>query len=247
MLGQFVCKEGKSYNIIVLAGGIGTRMGSASEYIPKALTEIGKSRAIDLILDKFALIAHKIIIGTGSHADLLESYVKGRYSEKRLCFSRESREELKNNGTSLLYALDYADSRHGTIITFCDLLLLSNPVVFGSSLYLANTDTKGIVGTFRHGVKVNKDYVEAVVVHEEPKSIDTVENGVVGLFVLEDTLLLKEIAYAKARKGELKDITSDVISTYVSELDTKAVIVESIIEFGNEKDLIKARQFWEVV
>jgi len=246
MLGQFVCKEGKSYNIIVLAGGIGTRMGSASEYIPKALTEIGKSRAIDLILDKFALIAHKIIIGTGSHADLLESYVKGRYSEKRLCFSRESREELNNNGTSLLYALDYADSRYGTIITFCDLLLLSNPVVFGSSLYLANADTKG-VGTFRHGVKLNKEHVETVVVHEEPKSIDAVDNGVVGLFVLEDTLLLKEIAYSKARKGELKDITSDVISTYVRELDTKAVIVNSIIEFGNEKDLIKARQFWEVV
>lgn len=245
MLGQFVCEKGSIYNVVILAGGLGTRMGSASEFIPKALTKIGSQRAIDLLINKFMLVSHKMVIGTGWHADLLESYIRGRYPNQAIAFSREAMSDLHNNATSLLYALDNIDSRYGTIVSFCDLLVLSNPVLSGSSLYTATRDTKGVVGTFRHSVDSANGFTTAVRALGEPQPIDKIENGVIGFFVFSDTLLLKEIAYSLARKGELSDITSDIVSRYIASHPTKMQEVSALLEFGNEEDIIKARTFWE--
>ena len=79
MFGQAYSLEGKKYNIIILAGGAGSRMGVASDYIPKALTSFGSRRAIDFLIDKYIAVANKFIIGTGYHADLLQTYIKGKY------------------------------------------------------------------------------------------------------------------------------------------------------------------------
>ena len=89
MLGQFFSEHDEKFNVVVLAGGLGTRMGSASDFIPKALTKLGSQRAIDLIVSKFLLIGHRFVIGTAWHADLLESYVRGRFPNLNLSFSQE--------------------------------------------------------------------------------------------------------------------------------------------------------------
>jgi NDP-sugar pyrophosphorylase family protein len=245
MLGQFFSENEEKYNVVILAGGLGTRMGAASDHIPKALTKIGSQRAIDLIFSKFLLIARQFVVGTGWHADLLESYIRGRYSNLRLSFSQEAVPELRNNATSLLYALDSVDSRYGTIVTFCDLLILSNPQISGNSMYLAHKETQGIVGTFRHSVSTRGDTVRKVVVLDEPQRVHAIKNGVIGFFVFGNTLLLKEIVYSLARKGSLNDITTDVVSRYIAAEETRAVPVDALLEFGNETDLHKARKAWE--
>jgi choline kinase len=191
------------------------------------------------------LISRQFVVGTGWHSDLLESYIRGRYSSLPLAFSEESPVDLKNNGTSLLYALDSVDSRFGTIVTFCDLLLLSNPLISGNSMYLAHKGTQGVVGTFRHSVTVNGENVRKIVTLDEPKRVDTLKNGVVGFFVFENTLLLKEIVYSLARKGMLNDITTDVLSRYIAIEQTRGIPVDALLEFGNEADLHNARKVWE--
>lgn len=245
MLGQFFSKDEEKYNVVVLAGGLGTRMGAASDYIPKALTKIGSQRAIDLIFSKFLLIARQFVVGTGWHSDLLESYIRGRYSNLQLSFSHEAASELKSNATSLLYALDSVDSRYGTIVTFCDLLILSNPLISGSSMYLAHKGTEGIVGTFRHSVSIVDNRIHKIIELKNPKCVSAIDNGVIGFFVFQNTLLLKEIVYSLARKGELNDITSDVLSRYIAAENTHGILVNSLLEFGNEADLDKARKAWE--
>lgn len=245
MLGQFFSENDAKYNVVVLAGGLGTRMGSASDHIPKALTKIGSQRAIDLILTKCLLIAHRFIIGTAWHADLLESYVRGRFESQKIFFSQEDASSLKSNAVSLMYALDMADSRVGTIVTFCDLVLLSNPALVGSSLYLATPETNGVVGTFRHSVRVEKGFAAEVVAHESPQAISKLENGVVGFFVFENTVLLKEITYSLARTGNLTDITTDIVSRYIALEKMRANPVAAILEFGTETDLKMARKVWE--
>lgn len=245
MLGQFFSDTDRKYNVIILAGGLGTRMGQASEHIPKALTRIGNQRAIDLIISKFLLVARQFIVGTGWHADLLESYVKGRFGGLNVAFSQENANELRGNGTSLLYALDRADSRLGTIVTFCDLLIVSNPALAGNGMYLAKPSTEGVVGTFRHSVKVDDGKVVEIVAHESPRMIADIENGVIGFFVFENTLLLKEIVYSLARQGQLSDITSDVVSRYIAAEPTRVVLVDALLEFGNEDDLVHVRKVWE--
>ncbi|WP_170827038.1 NTP transferase domain-containing protein [Magnetovibrio blakemorei] len=231
--------------MIILAGGLSTRMGEASEYIPKALSTIGSQRAIDLLISKFLLVSHKLVVGTAWHSDLLESYISGRYPTQRISFSRESPNDLKNNATSLLYALDHIDSRYGTIISFCDLILLSNPVISGSTLYTTHKNTKGVLGTYRHSVQAEDGIVKKIQEISPPQHIDTIDNGVIGQFVFSNTLLLKEIAYSLARKGELSDITSDIITRYVAEEKTRVVEVDALLEFGTKEDLNKARKFWE--
>lgn len=245
MLGQFFSEYEAKYNVIVLAGGLGTRMGSASDHIPKALTRIGTQRAIDLILSKFLLIGHRFIIGTAWHADLLESYVRGRFASQPVFFSQEIVSDLKSNAVSTMYALDMADSRVGTIVTFCDLLLLSNPAIGGNALYVATPQTQGVVGTFRHTAEIRNGEVVGIVANEEPQPISAIENGVVGFFVFENTVLLKSITYSVAREGRLGDLTTDIVSRYISEEQTKVVPVDALLEFGTEADLVQARRAWE--
>ena len=245
MLGQFVCEKGRIYNVVILAGGLSTRMGSAAEHIPKALSKIGSQRAIDLLINKFLLVSHRIVIGTAWHGDLLESYISGRYQNQRIRFSRESVNDLRNNATSLLYALDNIDSRYGTIVSFCDLLLLSNPVISGNSLYVATRATKGVVGTFRHSVLAEDGMARRVLALDEPQHVEDIDNGVVGFFVFSDTLLLKEIAYSLARTDDLGEITTDIVARYVQREPTNVREVKALLEFGTEDDLKRAREFWE--
>ena len=245
MLGQFFSENEEKYNVVILAGGLGARMGSASDNIPKALSKIGSQRAIDFLFTKFLLIANKFVIGTGWHADLLESYIRGRYQNLNVVFSQESPRDLKNNAMSLLYALDNVNSRFGTIVSFCDLLLISNPLISGNAVYLATSATSGVVGTFRHSFSVCRDSVGEVIVLDKPKRISSIENGLVGFFVFKNTLLLKEIAYSLAREGRLNDLTTDIVSRYVKIEKTKAVMVDALLEFGTESDLQKVRKVWE--
>lgn len=246
MLGQFFSQADEKFNVVILAGGLGTRMGSASEHLPKALTRIGSQRAIDLIMTKFLLVADPFVIGTGWHADLLESYVRGRYPSLRIVFSREGVPDLKGNAISLMYALDNVDSRKGTIVTFCDLLLLSNPAIpTESAVYLATAATTGVIGTFRHSATVTAGRVSRVIPAPRPLPLSPKRNGLVGFFVFQNTLLLKEITYALARKGCLHDISTDIVARYVAEEVTRAIPVEALLEFGTDVDLEKARKAWE--
>jgi len=245
MLGQFFTENEEKFNVVILAGGLGTRMGAASDNIPKALSKIGSQRAIDLILSKFLLVANQFVIGTAWHADILESYIRGRYPNLKVAFSQESPSELKNNATSLLYALDNVDSRFGTIVSFCDLLLLSNPLISGSALYLATPETKGVLGTFRHSVSVRRGIAQKVVVLQKPMHVPSTKNGVIGFFVFGNTVLLKEIAYSLARKGAASDLTTDIVSRYIEVEKTRAIPVDALLEFGTEDDLQKARKAWE--
>jgi choline kinase len=245
MLGQFFTENEEKFNVVILAGGLGTRMGAASDNIPKALSKIGSQRAIDLILSKFLLVANQFVIGTAWHADILESYIRGRYPNLKVAFSQESPSELKNNATSLLYALDNVDSRFGTIVSFCDLLLLSNPLISGSALYLATPETKGVLGTFRHSVSVRNGIAQKVVALKKPTHVPSTKNGVIGFFVFGNTVLLKEIAYSLARKRSANDLTTDIVSKYIEIEETRAIPVDALLEFGTEDDLQKARKAWE--
>ena len=110
--------QNQRFNVIILAAGLGTGLKPATDYIPKALVEVGQDRAIDYSMRKYQYIADRVIVATGYCADLLENYVRGRYSSMELYFSRENVGELSGPGKSFLLALDYTSSRLPTIVTF---------------------------------------------------------------------------------------------------------------------------------
>ena len=239
MIGKAVSLGHKKYNIIILAGGVGSRMGPASEYIPKALTKLGGMRAIDFIIERYSTIAHKFIIGVGYHSDLLMSYISGRYKYP-IDFSIEGAETLKNNSYSTLYCLDHADSRYGTIVTFCDLVMLDNLVIDDDYLYYVTENTKGYPGTFRHCIVNDADHIIQVRSNEEAARFG---NGLLGTFVFGDTPLLKAKMYQ--RYYQLRDFTEDGVIEYMTSKPLLAKECSVVYEFGYEEDLEVVRRLWQ--
>lgn len=239
MIGKAISLLHKKYNIVVLAGGAGTRMGSASDYIPKALTKLGEARAIDFIIERYSHVAHKFIIGVGHHSDLLISYISGRYKVP-VEYSLEKPQDLKNNSYSTLYCLDHSDSRYGTIIVFCDLIMMDNLIIDDDVLYYVSDNTKGYPGTFRHSVNFQDDQVVGIDKNKVPAHRS---NGLLGTFVFSDTPLLKAIMYSRYK--HLNDFSDDALSDYIASQPMKARECSFVYEFGTEDDLNKVRELWK--
>lgn len=246
MIGQAISLDHKKYNTIILAGGKGERMGEQSDYIPKALSKIGNQRAIDYIIQKYELITDKFIIGTGSQADLLESYVKGRYPKSNIEFSYEPVEKLYSNCLSALYCLDHADSRLPTLVTFCDLIIVSNNVIKPDVSYVVDKSTKGKLGTYK-GVW-GDGFMEY---SPSGRSVSEIENGygVLGNYTFSDTYLLKYLTYwryvNKCDALAFWDFSIDVMFQYNNHIKMTKEVVDTIYEFGNENDLQEVRKLWE--
>jgi len=244
MLGKCYSLTGQKFNVICLACGSGDRMGIQSDYIPKALSKIGDKRSISYIIDRYEMIAYKFIIGVSCHSDLLTSYLKGNYPKHDIDFTYQKPENLINNAISTLYCLDLADSRYPTIIVFCDLLILGNFNIHTDSVLLASETSKGQIGSFRHSYDLKK---REFIKNTEAIKPEKDNYGVLGCFIIEDTTLLKSIAYTKAHNKELNDLTEDIIMSYHSKQEIKGELCEKVIEFGTEIDLQTAREMWEKV
>ncbi len=248
MIGQAITMGGRKFNVVILAAGLGTRMNDASLYIPKALSIIGNNRAIDLIISHYVNIAHKFIIATGHHGDLLKSYVKGAYPGYNVEFCEQYVEDLMNNARTTALSMDHVDSRYPTIITFCDLLIADINFIEIDSVLLAGPDTTGRVGTFRHSVSMNTNKHTHFTCHKEPKSIQELsqikELGVLGTFIFGDTVRLKRVVYENYDTAV--DLTTDFVQKYAENyVALKGDLCKKVYEFGNENDLKEVRNIWE--
>jgi hypothetical protein len=245
MLGQAYNLKNNKYNIVILAAGASNRMGNASNFIPKALSKIGNKRAINYLIEKYKNIAYKFVIGVGYHRDLLEYYLKGVYNNLNIEFSYQKPEDLKNNGVSTIYCLDHCDSRYETIILFCDLFIFNNCNVLGDSLYFADIQTEGNIGTFRHTLKLKDNSSLLEIVHNDPpvSLLKKDDFGILGQFDISNTPLFKSIAYTKF--NTITDITTDIIIPYSNQVEMQTRICKKVFEFGNETDLQIVRNLWE--
>jgi hypothetical protein len=235
----------QKFNVIILAAGMGRRLQPETDFIPKALVSLGEVRAIDYALRKFQYVSDRIIIAAGYCADLLENYVRGKYSSLNLFFSREEVDELCGPGASFLYALDHASCRLPTIITFCDFIFADQfPVDSDSIVVCKPGNENAVVDTYKTVAVVEEGVVSDIVPNADIASVR--ENGFTGTAICYNSTLLKAIAYsnasAKPNLGEF-DYTIDVIRNYVRSVRTLAVPVSSMFEFGTEESLARTRGY----
>lgn len=230
MITQYVSLEHQKYNVIILAGGHGSRMGQQSDFIPKALTQIGNQRAIDYLIEQFKGIAHKFVIGTCTHADLLEAHLAS--DNLPLEFSRENR--LVNNATSLLYALDHVDSRYPTLLHYCDIIMLGDPVVKPDTFYIVDDNTKGRPSTYRAGIEHGN-----VVLYNPAQ-----KHGMAPVWTFGNTIKLKKIAYSQFDNLPPEDAI-DIIRAYSNEQFMQINRIKMCLEFGTLIDLEETRKLWQ--
>ena len=66
----------KKYNLVLFAGGKGTRMGSLSEKIPKPMIMVNGKPLIDRVIDLYDGMINKVIICAGYKHYIIEEYFK---------------------------------------------------------------------------------------------------------------------------------------------------------------------------
>jgi len=239
MISPLFSNTNKKFNVIILAAGKGTRLKPATDYIAKPLIEISGERAIDYFIKKYQYVAHKIIIAVGYEADLLENYVRGKYSSLNIEFSKEDVKDLHGPGQSLVYALDHADSKYPTIITFCDYIVNDVFSVDDNAVCVSDSVRKSVLGKYR-------TYVDA----EDGVAIDICDNednrikyGFTGIAICHDTLFLKYITYYLAVRGlsEEEGTYEAIIREYITENKTSVITLNEIYDFGDSKTLEKTR------
>jgi len=239
MINPIFSNTNKKFNVIILAAGKGTRLKPATDYIAKPLIEIAGERAIDYLIKKYQYVAHKIIIATGYEADLLENYVRGKYSSLDIEFSREDVEDLHGPGRSLVYALDHANSRYPTIITFCDYIVNDVFSVDNNAVCVSDNIKKSVLGKYRTYV----DAEEGVAIDICDNEDNRIKNGFTGMFICHDTVYLKYITYYLATKGLSKEegTYEAIVKDYITETKTSVIALNEIYDFGDAKSLEKTR------
>lgn len=237
--------SGKKFNVIILASGLGTRLRPETDNLPKPLVELDQegTKAIDYIIQKFQYVSERLIVTTAYCADLLESYLKGKYSSLNPIFSREKVSGLKSPGKSLIFGLDQALSELPTIVSFSDYIVEDYIPVDKDALCITRKpESPYVVDSHPKGMPII----------EEDVIIDLVQNqnlqeerygGFSGIAIFHNTLLLKSIAYAKACDKKL-DVAYDfdIVSEYVKKVKTMPIYISKMYEFGTMDMLKKIRE-----
>ncbi|HDR68485.1 MAG TPA: hypothetical protein ENN61_05480 [Bacteroidaceae bacterium] len=234
----------QTFNVIILASGLGTRLKPETDFIPKALVELGNLRAIDYLISKYQYLAEGIIITVGYSADLLKNYVKGKYSSLNLLFSREDVSELRGPGKSLIYALDRANSRIPTLITFCDYIIEEQFSVDYDAIGVCKPVEGYVYGTYKTLAVVEEGVALGLIENKDLNSRK--ENGFTGIMICHNTMLLKSIVYSAAvsnPKSEDIDYAFDVVRPYIKRARTTVLPLTKMYEFGTEDTLSKTRRY----
>ncbi len=237
----------QKFNVVILAAGLGTRLRPETDFIPKALVDLGGARAIDHIFRKYRYVTERLILAVSYCADLLENYVSGRYASLNVLFSREDVSALRGPGLSLLYALDYASSKHPTLIVFCDYVIVDQFSVETDGLLICKPGAEhAVIDTYKTLAVVDEGVVTDLVVNSDRQQVK--ENGFTGIAVCHDTMLLKAIVYGIASEnahGIKLDYALDVIRRYVKQTRTLAIPVTQLFEFGTEETVRKTRGYMD--
>lgn len=112
------------FDVIILAGGFGTRLASVLPNLPKALAPIGKTPFIDLMLQRLAQeqIANKAVLALGFKSELIIEHFKNSPPVLPVEFSIET--SPLGTGGALLLALQKTKSETVLVMNgdcFCNL------------------------------------------------------------------------------------------------------------------------------
>jgi NDP-sugar pyrophosphorylase family protein len=226
----------KRFNVIILAAGSGSRLRARTGELPKALIEIDGARAIDLLIRKYRFVTDRLILSTGYNAELLEYYVKGKYPDLEMVFSREPVQELAGPGRSFLRALDRASSFLPTLSCFCDILIGDGFDVSSDALLVCNPEfvsAGSVVDRYSNVAQIEEGLVSDLLPSAKAKGN---RNGFTGTAVFHNTMLLKKVCYEAALQGR-DEYTLDFVRGYARQARMKALYTAEIFEFGTMESL----------
>ncbi|GAC1433857.1 MAG: hypothetical protein NVSMB68_06420 [Thermoanaerobaculia bacterium] len=106
--------------VVILAGGLGTRLGALARGLPKAMITVARRPYLEFIIESFASCGlREFVILVGHHADVIEAHFRhGDALRVRIEYSREK--ELLGTGGAIREASHLIGDRF--ILTYGDVL-----------------------------------------------------------------------------------------------------------------------------
>ena len=182
-------------SVVIMAGGLGTRMLPITKIIPKPLMQIGDYSIIETIIAKYSISnVNRFYISVNYKANMIKSYIKDLQLSKPI----EYLEEQKPLGTiGALYQLN-TKVQNTILLTNCDTLIYEDV----NRIYNEHKQKESkitIIGTLKHvpisyGVCKTKSNGSLVCIDEKP-NIDFLINT--GTYFIEPDVLKYIPANAK--------------------------------------------------
>ena len=142
-----------NYNILILAAGIGSRIGKQGKKLPKSLFEIKERRIIDYLFEMLIKKkVKKINIMIGYKSQLIKNYLK-KYKKIKIFYKKVN--NFSKNGHSFTwyqFKQLWKNSKKSTILFHADILF--------SEKYLNNiirSNSKNIIGVKKITKKLDKE------------------------------------------------------------------------------------------
>lgn len=106
--------------VVILAGGLGTRLGALSRGLPKPMIRVAGRPYLEYVIDSFAACGmREFLLLVGHHADVIEAHFRrGDAFDVRIEYSREK--ELAGTGGAIRDASHLIGDRF--ILTYGDVL-----------------------------------------------------------------------------------------------------------------------------
>ncbi len=185
--------------VIIPAGGLGTRMRPHTYSKPKPLIAVGGKPSIAHILDALAVLPiDKVVLITGKNGAMLLDYVKQRYPFPTLAVEQQV---MRGQSDAILLAEPDIDKNRDLFIVFSDTLFEAD---LTAVLDLGDADGAGFVKAVpdpsRFGIAVSNaaGYITKMV--EKPQT-PLSHDAVVGLYYFKRAGLLYEAIHEQVARG----------------------------------------------
>jgi len=186
-------------NALILAAGIGSRLGAITKDFPKVLLPINNQPLLDIIIKKLLYLNfEKIIVNTFFHAKLVENYLAQQNYHNNIIISRE--EKLLGTAGTLKFNLQYLDSddflvMHGDNYFSDNLLNMLNFHKSDSSVSLMTMGTFPTDSPEQCGiVEVGKDNFINSFYEKVPNAPSNQANSAIYLFKKQATTIIQSLS-----------------------------------------------------
>ena len=221
---------------IILAGGMGTRLRSVIQDIPKPMAPIGETPFLTYLLDDLQQQGvRRVILSTGYKHEVVEEYYGSRYKDLELVYSVE--DSPLGTGGAIKKALQQINGTNALILNGDTMFRVDLQSMYqfhlesGSDFTLA---LKKMEDSQRYGV-VETASNRVVRFREKAERKAGSING--GIYLLEKEVLLKKDLPEKF------SFEKDFMEAYFRELKVMAFVSDGyFIDIGIPEDYAKAQQ-----
>lgn len=241
----------KNYQVVLVCGGLGTRLRHRAANIPKALLEINGTTLLDHTINLYKANGFTdFVLLVGHLGDEIKKHVgDGKKYEITVRYSVEK--ELMGKGGALKFALENnaIDRKRPSIITYPDDIILSREFpkqlirrhILGKEKGCSATVVRVNKTQNRYGVVYTDD--EGFVIDFEEKPYIPQQPGNVGIYVLEPSVYRILDRMVDLKKLPV-DFESRVVPALVRErlLYTFTIPFESWIPVNEEKEFQQAEK-----